>query len=64
MAKAYECLNCGFKFREPLVVWRVCAWDGEVAWVPATPYYPVARLATVCPRCGSDLIRPIEVEEG
>jgi len=49
----YECLNCGFKFNNPAVIWKrtplVDLWlrGNQKTFYYATP---------VCPKCGSDKI--------
>ena len=53
----YVCLNCGFKFRTPVVEYRQRALNPGRAYCidPAALYYPVFK----CPRCGSDAIERV-----
>jgi len=57
----YKCLNCGFVFRTPKIVYRQKALNpGEVYAIDMRAlYYPLA----VCPRCGSDAIKRIKEPE-
>jgi len=59
--KAYRCLNCGFVFRNPKVVYRQRALNPGRVWAIARAalYVPIA----VCPKCESDAIKQIEIEE-
>lgn len=58
--KIYRCLNCGFKFKTPIVKHRKISLppESEVWCVyPKYLYYPIY----VCPKCGSDAIEITEV---
>ena len=57
--KGYVCKNCGFKFREPKVIYRGVPLNpgALVAIHPSVLYYSIE----VCPNCGSDLIQEIMV---
>jgi len=53
----YRCLNCGFKFNNPEVVWRKTPLNPGGLWAidPKALYYSTQ----VCPKCGSDAIEKV-----
>ena len=56
--RLYKCLNCGFIFRQPEVVYKMRPIN------PGTTYLAIDTRALyygvyTCPRCGSDAIEPI-----
>ena len=57
--KVYKCLNCGFVFKEPKVVFRPIPAPPYTPILHTNPYYPVY----VCPKCGSDAIKEVELPD-
>ncbi|MEM3622795.1 MAG: hypothetical protein QXR76_03375 [Candidatus Bathyarchaeia archaeon] len=59
--KVFKCLNCGFKFKTPKIVWRVKSFNpGVVLLIDRRAlYYPLK----VCPKCMSDAIQEEDEEK-